>query len=155
MKMGFREDLSCSMVLIILVLGYASTGGNTLYLVFWYLIGVPVVMLLPGLILRSRALFLTGTTAATVVTLLVYMTIVSSSDRDGGLVGLGHLFSVPGMVVGTSVSTWLLRFRVNARLPWIVAGFAFLGAGFGFMIAQVIVCTTAMYCGALSMGAWN
>lgn len=155
MKMGFRDDLVCSMVLITLVLVYASSGGNTLYLGFWYLIGVPVVMLLPGLILRSRALFLTGTTAAAVVTLLVYMAIVSSSGRDGGLVGLGHLFSVPGMVVGTSVSAWLLRFRVNTSLPWIVASFAFLGAGFGFMIAQVIVCTTAMYCGALSMGVWN
>lgn len=155
MKIGFRDDLVSSMVLIALVLVYASSGGNTLYLGFWYLIGVPVVMLLPGLILRSRALFLTGTTAAVVVTLLVYMVIVSSSGRDGGLVGLGHLFSVPGMVVGTSVSAWLLRFRVNASLKWIVAGFAFLGAGFGFMIAQVIVCTTAMYCGALSMGVWN
>lgn len=155
MRMGFRDDLVCSMVLITLFLVYASSGGNTLYLGFWYLIGVPVVMLLPGLILRSRALFLTGTTVAVVVTLLVYMVIISSSGRDGGLVGLGHLFSVPGMVVGTSVSAWLLRFRVNTSLPWIVAGIAFLGAGFGFMIAQVFVCTTAMYCGALSMGFWN
>ncbi len=153
--MGFRVDLVCSMVLVALVLAYASAAGNTLYLGYWYLTLVPIVMLLPGLILSARPLFLTGTTTAVVVTLLVYMTIVSSSGRDGGLVGLGHLFSAPGMVVGTSVSAWLLRFRVQARLPWIVAGIAFLGAGFGFLIAQIIVCTTAMYCGALSMGVWT
>jgi hypothetical protein len=112
-------------------------------------------MLLPGLILRARALFQTGTTAAVIITLLVYMAIVSSLGRDGGLVGLGHLFSVPGMFVGASVSAWLLRFRVNVSLPWIVAGVAFVGAGLGFMIAQVIVCNTVMYCGALSFGIWG
>jgi hypothetical protein len=66
------------------------------------------------------------------------MAIVSSSGRDGGLVELGHLFSVPGMVVGTSVSAWMLSFCVNRRLPWILAGCSFMGAGFGFMITQVI-----------------
>lgn len=150
--MGFRKDLVCSMVLVTLVLVYASSAGNKLYLGYWYLVGVPVVMLLPGLILRARALFLTGTTAAAIITLLVYMAIVSSLGRDGGLVGLGHLFSVPGMFVGASVSAWLLRFRVNVSSPWIVAGVAFLSAGLGFMIAQVIVCNTVMYCGALSFG---
>lgn len=154
-EMVFRDDLLCSVVLLALVLAYASGAGNTLYLGYWYLTLAPVVMWLPGLILRARPLFLTGTTGAAVVTLLVYMAIVSSSGREGGLVGLGHFFSAPGMLVGTSVSAWLLRSRVNARLPWIVAGIAFLGAGCGFLITQVIVCTTAMYCGALSMGVWN
>ena len=155
MKMSFRDDLVCSMVLVALVLAYASGAGNTLHLGYWYLTLVPVVTLLPGLILRARALFLTGATAAAAGTLLVYMAIISSSGRDGGLVGLGHLFSVPGLVVGTSVSAWLLRFRVNATLPWVVAGIAFLGAGFGFIIAQTIVCITAVDCGALSMRVWN
>ncbi|MFJ2485351.1 hypothetical protein [Pseudomonas sp. NPDC087639] len=155
MNMGVREDLVCSMVLVTIVLVYASSAGNTLYLGFWYLMGVPVVMLLPGLMLRTRALFLTGTTAAALVTLLIYMAIVSSLGREGGLFGLGHLFSVPGMFVGASVAAWLLRFRVNASLPWIVAGFAFLGSGLGFMIAQVIVCNTVLYCGVLSFGAWR
>lgn len=86
---------------------------------------------------------------------MVYMAIVSSLGREGGLFGLGHLFSVPGMFLGTSVSAWLLRGRINASVPWIVAGFAFLGAGLGFMIAQTIVCNTVFYCGALSLGVWR
>lgn len=151
-EMGLRDDLIWSVVLVALVLVYACTAGNTLFLGYWYLLGVPALLLLPGLILRARALFLTGTTAAVVVTLLIYMAIAPSLGRDSGLVGLGHVFSVPGMFVGSSVSAWLLRFRVNASLVWIVAGVAFLGAGLGFMIAQAIVCNTVMYCGALSFG---
>ncbi|MHA6139897.1 hypothetical protein ACX3YC_21100 [Pseudomonas mohnii] len=49
-------------------------------------------------------------------------------------------------------SAWLLRYRVKASLPWIVAGVGFLGAALGFMVAQMIVCNTLMYCGALSFG---
>lgn len=150
--MSFRDDLVCSMVLVTFVLVYASSAGNTLYLGYWYLIGMPVVMLLPGVLLRARSLFLTGTTAAAVFTLLIYMAIVSSMGREGGLVSLGHLFSVPGMFVGASVSAWLLRGRINASLPWLIAGLAFLSAVLGFMISQVIVCNTVMYCGALSLG---
>lgn len=70
-------------------------------------------MLIPGLILRARALFLTGTTTAVIISLLAYTAIVSSLGRDGGLFGLGHLFSVPGMFLGTSVSAWLLSGRMK------------------------------------------
>ncbi|KAE9647788.1 hypothetical protein EJA70_03660 [Pseudomonas sp. PB103] len=149
--MVFRDDLAYSMVLVTLVLVYAAIAGNTLYFGYWYLVGAPALIVLPGLILRARSLFLTGTTAAAIMTLLIYMAAITHLGRDGGLVGLGHLFSLPGMFVGASVAAWLLRGRVNASLPWLVAGFAFLGASLGFMIAQMIVCNTVMYCGALSL----
>lgn len=148
--MRFKDDLLYSVVLVALVLIYASTAGNALYLGYWYLVGVSAIALLPGLILRARAMFLTGTTAAVSLTLLIYMSVISSLGRDGGLMGLGHLFSVPGMFLGTSVSAWLLRFRLNANLAWVIAGVAFVGAGLGFMIGQVIVCNTVLYCDALS-----
>lgn len=148
--MGFKADLVYSLALVALVLAYASIAGNALYLGYWYLIGMPVMMLIPGLVLRVQPMFLTGTTAAVIATLMIYLASVSSMGREGGLVGLGHLFSVPGMFVGSSAAAWLLRFRVKANLPWVVAGIAFLSVGFGFLIAQMIVCNTVMFCGALS-----
>lgn len=153
--MGFKDDLVWSIALIALTLFYASYAGNTLHLGYGYLIGTPIIMLIPGLVLRARALFLTGTTVAVIVSLMAYMAIVSSLGREGGLFGLGHLFSAPGMFLGASVAAWLLRGRINASLPWIVAGFAFLCAGLGFMVGQMIVCTTVLYCGALSLGVWR
>jgi uncharacterized membrane protein YjjP (DUF1212 family) len=56
--MRIRDDLACSTFLVALVLVYASIAGNTLYLGPWYIIGVSVILLLPGLMLRARALFL-------------------------------------------------------------------------------------------------
>ncbi len=149
--MGVREDLVLSLLLVALVLAYAASAGNALFLGYWYVLGVPMMMLIPGLVFRVRALFLTGTTAAVVGSLVIYMALISNAGREGGLMGLGHLFSVPGMFVGAAVSAWLLRFRLKTSLPWILAGLAFLSVGFGFLICQVIVCNTVMFCGALSL----
>jgi hypothetical protein len=148
--MRIRDDLACSTFLVALVLVYASIAGNTLYLGPRYIIGVSVILLLPGLMLRARALFLTGTTAAAMVTLLLYMAIVTRAGREGGLVGLGHVFAAPGMFLGAGVAAWLLRGRIHASLPWVVAALGFLGGGLGFILAQLIVCNTPMYCGVLS-----
>ncbi|MVV51725.1 hypothetical protein EJA72_26285 [Pseudomonas sp. PB120] len=153
MTVGRRDDFTYSILLMISVLLlYASMGVNPLHTGIWYLVAVPVVAFVPGLILRVPALFLTGTTATAVASLLIYMKIMSSLDHTEGMFALGHVFSMPGMLVGAGVSAWLLRYRVKASLPWIVAGIGFLGAALGFMVAQMIVCNTLMYCGALSFG---
>lgn len=152
MTVGRKDDLAYSILLITPALLYASMGADPLCAGSWYLLSVPMATLLPGLILRAPALFLTGTTAAAIASLLIYMKIMVSLARPEGLLVLGHLFSMPGMLVGTGVSAWLLRYRVKASLSWLVAGIAFLGAAIGFMIAQMILCSTLMYCGALSFG---
>ena len=152
MIVGRDDDLAYSILLITLVLLYASMGADPLYAGSWYLFSVPLATLLLGLILRVPALFLTGTTAAAIVSLLIYMKIMLGLARPEGLLVLGHLFSMPGMLLGTGVSARLLRCRVKTTLSWLVAGIAFLGAAIGFMIAQMILCSTLMYCGALSFG---
>ncbi|WP_077046970.1 hypothetical protein [Pseudomonas sp. KK4] len=150
MTIGVRHDLAYSLLLFAPILLYASMGADPLYSGFWYLLGVPVAALVPGLILRAPALFLTGTTAAAIASLLVYMKVMLSHARPEGLLVLGHLFSMPGMLVGAGVAAWLLKYRVKARLPWIVAGVGFLGAALGFLLAQMILCSTMMHCGVLS-----
>lgn len=154
MTIGRQDDLAYSLLLITPFLFYASMGTDPLHTGTWYLLVTPVVMLLPALVLRAPALFLTGTTAAVLASLLVYLHIMFNPSRTDGLLALGHLFSMPGMLLGTGLSAWLLKYRVKASLPWLVAGIAFLGATLGFMIIQMLVCTTEMYCGALSFGVW-
>lgn len=155
MTIGRQDDLAYSILLITPFLLYASMGTDPVHTGTWYLLVTPVVTLLPGLILRAPALFLTGTTAAVLASLSCYLSIIFNQARTDGLLALGHLFSMPGMLLGTGLSAWLLRFRVNASLPWLVAGIAFLGATLGFMIVQMVVCTTVMYCSALSFGVWG
>jgi hypothetical protein len=152
MTVGSRDDFIYSILLMTPVLLYACVGASPLHIGIGYLVEVPVAALVPGLILKAPALFLTGTTATAVATLLIYMKIMSSLDHTEGMFALGHVFSVPGILVGAGVSAWLLKYRVKASLPWIVAGIGFLGASLGFTVAQMIVCNTLMYCGALSFG---
>ncbi|MFJ2692791.1 hypothetical protein [Pseudomonas sp. NPDC087336] len=152
MIVGRKIDHAYSILLITPVLLYASMGADPLHAGSWYLFSVPLATLLLGVILRVPALFLTGTTVAAIVSLLIYMKIMLSLSRPEGLLVLGQLFSMPGMLLGTGVSAWLLRYRVKATLSWLVAGIAFLGAAIGFMIAQMILCSTLMYCSALSFG---
>ncbi|WP_248919937.1 hypothetical protein [Pseudomonas entomophila] len=61
------------------------------------------------------------------------------------------LFSVPGMLIDVGMSDWLLSYPVKAHLPWIVVNIGFLGAAWGFMVAQMSLCNTLMYCGVLSV----
>jgi hypothetical protein len=152
MTVGRRDDLTYSILLITPALLYSSMGANALYTGIGYFVAVFVASLVPGLILRAPSLFLTGTTAAVVATLLIYMKIMSRFGHTEGMFVLGHVFSVPGMLVGAGVSAWLLRYRVKASLQWIVSGIGFLGTALGFMVAQMMVCNTLMYCGALSLG---
>ena len=100
MTIGRRDDLAYSILLITPLIAYASTAAGPLYTGACYLLGVPMATLLPGLILRVPALFLTGTTAAALASLLAYMNIIFSLPRPDGLLALGHLFSMPGMLVG-------------------------------------------------------
>ncbi|ELF6205346.1 hypothetical protein [Pseudomonas putida] len=152
MTVSRRDDLTYAILMITAVFLYSSMCADPLYTGLGYLLAVPAVTLIPGLILRAPALFLTGTTVTAIATLLIYMKIMSSLDHTEGMLGLGHMFSVPGMLIGAGVSAWLLRDRVKTRLPWIVAGIGVLGAALGFMIAQIVVCNTLMYCSALSLG---
>lgn len=152
MPIGRRDDLAFSILLIIPVFLYASMGGDSLYTGAWYLIGVPAAIVVSGMILRVPALFLTGATVAALGTLLIYLKIMFNLERPDGLLALGHIFSAPGMLVGMSLSAWLVKHRVKVTLPWIVAGFGFLGAAFGFLVAQIIVCNSLMRCGAMSLG---
>ena len=41
MTVGFKDDLACSILLLVPVLFYASTGADPLFMGAWYLLGVP------------------------------------------------------------------------------------------------------------------
>jgi predicted membrane protein len=151
-KPNRRDDLVYAALLSVAAMLLASAAGSPLHLGAWYVLAVPMATMLPGLILRAPALFLTGSTAAALASLIAYQQAMSNLPPAEGLFGLGHVFSLPGMLLGTSLAVWLLKYRVRASVPWIVAGIGFVGAGLGFIIAQMLICATLMHCGALSLG---
>ncbi|MEE1925209.1 hypothetical protein V0R50_25720 [Pseudomonas sp. 148P] len=153
MPLSRRNDLVCSLLLIAALFLFVCLTGDTLYIGAWYFLAIPLATLLPGLIWRTPALFLSGSAIAAITSLLSYMAVMANLKQPEGLLVLGHLFSAPGLLAGAAFAAWLLRSRVRVTLPWLVAGTGFLAAALGFLAAQLLVCSSVMYCGALSWWA--
>jgi predicted membrane protein len=124
--------------------------GDALYFGIWYYFVVPAVLLGLCAVLRAKPLFLFGSSCALSLTLIFYLALNWRSARPEGLLGLGHVFSLPGAVVGALIATVLLR-RVVSTGPALALVTGFSGVMVGFLINQLLVCNTVMWCGPLSL----
>ena len=133
-----------TVVLIVIV------KGDALYLGLWYYFVVPVILLGPCTALRAKPLFLFGASLALSITLIFYMAVNWRAARPEGLLGLGHVSSLPGALLGAIIAAVLLRRYVSASQVFaLLAGFA--GFIVGFFINQLLICNTVMWCGPLSL----
>ena len=64
-----------------------------------------------------------------------------------GLLGLGHLFSLPGLGIAAVMAAVAAR-RRRAR-PWMAFAAGLAACSIGFAVAQIVACRSLMYCGAL------
>ena len=136
--------VSLTVILIVIV------KGDALYLGLWYYFVVPAVLLGLSAALRAKPLFLLGASLAISITLIVYMTVNWRAARPEGLLGLGHIFSLPGAAVGALIAVVLLRRHTSAGSALALV-FGFAGVAVGFLINQLLVCNTVMWCGPLSL----
>lgn len=95
-------------------------------------------------------LFQAGAVLGLSVTFLIYLSLNWSAERPEGLLGLGHLFSLPGAAIGLVLSAYIVKTRSIAGV-WVGFTMGLLGVLAGFFINQVVVCNTVMWCGVLSM----
>ncbi|MDH0649504.1 hypothetical protein N5D48_21055 [Pseudomonas sp. GD03858] len=149
MSMGLREDLVFSALIMVALWLSGATLGYSLYLGAWYAMGLYAMVLMASLALRAPALFITGATAALAATLLAYLRLQAGRLHPDGLLGLGHVFSAPGLLAGLAATAWLIRRRVRGSRPWKVAVLGFCGSLVGFALAQLLVCNSVMHCGPL------
>ncbi|KQZ31804.1 hypothetical protein [Duganella sp. Root1480D1] len=122
--------------------------GDPVYLGPWYY--VLAWCGLAGMIqlLKAPPLSTLGATTALSATFLGYWAWQASLSRPEGLLGLGHLFSLPGLVLAAVVVALLARRR--GLPPATACATTFVACCAGFGIAQLVVCRTALYCGPLS-----
>ncbi|SRR3990167_8472949 len=121
--------------------------GDPMYIGIWYYIAIPTVTYLITLPFQPKPYFLTGVALATQLTYVPYFYHNLFSVRPEGLIGLGHLFSLPGLIVGVLVSGFIFN-KIAARTFYRMAG-AFIITLLCFLLSQLIVCNTEMYCGGL------
>jgi len=119
--------------------------GDALYVGFWYYIAIPLVAFLLTLPFKPHQLFLTGISLVIQLTLITYLYINLTTERPEGLLVLGHLFSLPGLAVGIIATS--IYVKSKSKNKYIMLAIGFSGASLGFVINQLIICNTLIYCG--------
>jgi hypothetical protein len=148
MQLSRNFDVALAVAISLLLPAVVLLLGDPIYIGIWYYFVVPAVALGLGAAFRVKPLFLSGVSLAVTVTLLIYMSINWSAERPEGLLGLGHLFSLPGAGIGVMLGAVLSK-QTEYPLAGLLSGL--LGLLSGFLVNQIVVCNTLMWCGPLSM----
>lgn len=150
MTLSRSLDTALAAVIAFMVISIAIVKGDALYLGLWYYFVVPMVVLGISAALRTKPLFIFGTSLALAVTFVSYMAVNWRASRPEGLLALGHVFSLPGAVVGVFISAALLKRKLSAGAfaSFLIGAAGFLG---GFFANQLLVCNTVFWCGPLSL----
>jgi hypothetical protein len=143
-------DFLLSIITTLFIVMLVAVNGDALYIGAWYYIVVPLIIFAACSIFRPAPLFLFGTAIAIAISMFAYLYINRSSSRPEGLLGLGHLLSLPGAFVVVLVAASFVRKKQIAH-PFIAFLFGFIGYGVGFFINQLLICNTLMWCGLLSL----
>lgn len=146
--MSRRTDSVFALGVGLAVLAATVVVGDPIYAGIWYYL---IAWLgLVGLVQLAKAspLLTTGSAVALAASFVFYWAWQASLPEPDGLLGLGHLFSLPGLGIAAVIAAVLSRLR--QMNPWTAFATGALACCAGFAIAQLVVCRSMMYCGALS-----
>ena len=144
------QDLLVAVFVCLVVVASVLIAGNSLYIGIWYYFAVFFTTICIASFFKPVPFFQTGAAIGIAIIFLAYLHINWSSSRPEGLLGLGHLFSLPGAAIGLIISANTLK-RTNTKVFEIGFLFGLLGILIGFFINQLLVCNTLMWCGFLSI----
>lgn len=150
MEPARQRDLLQAAALALPVPITVLTLGDPLFIGLWYYLVIPAFIIVTGLLMKAPPPYLTGASLTVAAAYLVYMMVNYTATRPEGLLGLGHLCSIPGGSIGHLLGIVLAR-RHAVAVPMLALGA--LGWGVGFFLNNLVVCNTVMYCGPLSLKA--
>lgn len=143
-------DASLAIAIAFTMVLLVISKGDPLYLGLWYYIAVPVVVLAACAAFRPVPLFLFGAALAIAISMLSLMSVNWLASRPQGLLGLGHIFSLPGAFLVVLGTAFVTRKKQIIR-PFVAFLLGLVGFGGGYFINQLVVCNTVMWCGPLSL----
>ncbi len=150
MHLSHSNDIFLAAIISLAVTFLSVTKGDALYLGTWYYLTVPFIILSLCVAIRPAPLFLTGASLGIAITLLSVMSVNWNSSSPEGLLGLGHVSSLPGATIGVVTSAIIAK-RKNITLPYTSMSMGLGGLLIGYLINQTVACNTVMWCSPLSM----
>lgn len=145
-----RIDSSVAFAIGSLLLLATLVIGDPIYVGTWYYLLVWLGLVGVIQIAKAPPLFTTGATFALAASFLFYWAWQVSLPRPEGLLGLGHLFSLPGLGIAAVIAAVIAR--RHQMPPWAAFAAGLLACCTGFAAAQFVVCQSMFSCGSLS--AW-
>ena len=121
--------------------------GDQLHIGLWYYLTIPIIALIIATFFKPTSYYLSGTGFAIFITYIPYYWLNLTAIHPEGLLGLGHIFSLPGLFLGIIFSA---RYMRNRRMStYYPALFGFSASLSGYAINQLLVCNSVMYCGSV------
>ncbi|MGO1068157.1 hypothetical protein [Lysobacter sp. CA199] len=148
MQPGYKDERVWAVAVSLLLPLLTALYGDPLYLGTRYYLLVAGVAIGLSMLIKAPRMFTLGAALAVAATLAGYGLWALSLTRPEGLLGLGHLLSLPGAAVGLVGGALFARRRRSAAVAAFAAGLLFVLLGFG--ANQMVVCNTLMWCGPLS-----
>lgn len=145
-----KLDAALSIAIALTMLIVVLFKGDALYLGLWYYLTVPIVVLGICAAFQIAPFFLFGTSIAIAISMLALMSVNWRATSPDGLLGLGHLFSLPGAFVGALAVAFFAR-KLAVANPFFTFLLGVAGFGVGYFVNQLLVCNTVMWCGLLSL----
>ena len=143
-------DVSLAVAVALAMVTLTVIKGDALYLGLWYYFVVPAVVLGVCAAIRPAPLFLFGVALAIAISMLAVQFVNWRAVRPEGLLGLAHIFSLPGaFVLVTAAAFFARKLSVVRPIPALLLGLG--GFGVGYFLNQLLVCNTVMWCGPLSL----
>src|SRR6185436_628801 len=141
-------DVALSLVAPLALVLFVLLRGDPIYIGVWYYLAVPAVAIALFYALKSPAYFISGATLALSFTFLAYWLVQFQPGRPEGLLGLGHVFSVPGALLGLLIARYAVKVLPDIGAIW-TSSLALIGCAIGFAAAQLVMCNTYMWCGPI------
>lgn len=111
-------------------------GGDVLFTHYLYPVLVPLVVLEICSWAQPRRYFLAGVSVVLALTLLGYLSINWFAQQPEGFLVVGHLMSLPGLILGAVF--FAKKDRTTNGGPYQSLGYGILSAGTGFLVAQIL-----------------
>ena len=148
MNLTLRTDAIITAMVIAGIMTITLTKGDVLFIGHWYYASVFLGIFILAALVKAKPLFISGAILAAALTFGFYIRANWTPSATTDLLVLGHIFSLPGAAIGLLLTGIISRLSKHYR-PALAFTTGALGFGIGFLINQVFLCSTVLYCGAL------
>lgn len=121
--------------------------GDLMYIGIWYYLAIPIAAFMVTAFFKPSSFYLSGIGLAIFTTYIPYYWYNLTVTNPDALLGLGHVFSLPGLFIGFIFTAAYLKNK-NQSI-YFTAVFGYSISLMGYTINQLIICNSLMYCGSL------